>query len=81
MRLEQTCEACPEQYDVYHGKQKIGYLRLRHGYFTAQYLGVWGEVVYESATKGDGFFEEDERELHLNAAKEALRAKLKASQS
>ena len=32
-RLEMTCFACPEQYDVYLEDEKVGYLRLRHGHF------------------------------------------------
>lgn len=77
MRLHQTCSACPEQYDVYHGKLRVGYLRLRHGYFTAQYLGVSGELVYEAFTKGDGVFEEYERKFHLDEAITALRKRMK----
>lgn len=30
--LLQTCEACPEQYDVIRDNQCVGYLRLRHGF-------------------------------------------------
>lgn len=76
MRLVQTCGACPEQYDVFHGKRKVGYLRLRHGHFRAHFLGVGGEVVYEAETIGDGIFDASEREHHLTMAKTALRLKL-----
>ena len=72
-KLIQTCGACPEQYDVYRGDDKVGYLRLRHGYFRAE---CHGEVVYEAHVKGDGLFEEDEREQHLNLAVTAIKAKL-----
>lgn len=34
LHFEQTCFACPEQYDVYYGSRKVGYVRLRHGLFT-----------------------------------------------
>lgn len=77
-KLVQTCGACPEQYDVHlnydeetgstedgDGNTCIGYMRLRHGYFYAEYRGV---VVYSANTKGDGCFEWDERECHLNRA-------------
>ena len=73
MRLEQTCYACPEQYDVYHGKLLVGYLRLRHGYFTAKYPNVGGDVVYESETHGDGVFDDDERVFHLGRAEIGIR--------
>lgn len=68
-----TCFACPEQYDVYSpdGKQ-IGYLRLRHGHFTATYPDVGGDLVYESDTRGDGCFDDDEREEELTKATAAL---------
>ena len=35
--LVRTCYACPEQYDVFFHDFQIGYLRLRHGNFTAEY--------------------------------------------
>lgn len=60
-----TCDACPEQYDVFHNGEQIGYLRLRHGYFAARYGGVNGPTVYESDAKGDGSFNDGEREYHL----------------
>lgn len=33
--LERTCEACPEQYDVYYNGINICYIRLRWGKLTA----------------------------------------------
>ena len=76
MRLEQTCAACPEQYDVYHGKLLVGYLRLRHGKFRVHFMGVGGELLYEATTIGDGIFDESERDYHLEIAKQVIRAKL-----
>ncbi len=34
----ETCSACPEQYDAYltDTNEYIGYLRLRHGYFSVE---------------------------------------------
>ena len=72
LELEQTCGACPEQYDAYIGETEVGYLRLRHGRFTVQYPDSRGEVVYSASPKGDGCFESDEREYYLNEAKKAL---------
>lgn len=34
--LEQTCECCPEQYDVIYNGDRIGYIRYRSGLFTCQ---------------------------------------------
>jgi hypothetical protein len=73
-RLICTCGACPEQYDVFDdiSKQPVGYLRLRHGHFRADYPACGGETVYESFTGGDGIFDEDERMPELTAAVHAL---------
>jgi hypothetical protein len=65
LRLKMTCGACPEQYDVFNGDDQVGYMRLRHGYFRAEYRGT---VVYEANPNGDGCFREDERTYHLNRA-------------
>lgn len=70
--LIKTCSACPEQYDVYKGKMKIGYLRLRHGEFRADYPDCGEETVYHAEPKGDGSFEDDERDKYLSEAVEAL---------
>lgn len=73
-RLICTCGACPEQYDVFDEvtKRQVGYLRLRHGFFRADLDDCGGEIVYESNTKGDGVFEDDERMSELTAAINAL---------
>lgn len=70
--LIKTCSACPEQYDVYKGMVQIGYLRLRHGWFYADYPDCGGETVFEGTPKGDGAFEDDERDKYLSAAVDAL---------
>lgn len=69
-----TCGACPEQYDVHKGGLQIGYLRLRHGCFTANYRDCGGPEVYRASPKGDGIFEDDEREKYLTEAVDALLA-------
>jgi hypothetical protein len=72
INLVLTCGACPEQYDVLRGERQIGYLRLRHGYFRAEYPDSGGRTVYEARPEGDGIFEADEREQYLDAAVAAL---------
>ena len=71
--LKMTCGACPEQYDVFdsEGKQ-VGYLRLRHGYFRADYPDCGGVTVYEASPEGDGIFACHEREFFLTKAVEAI---------
>ena len=70
--LECTCWACPEQYNVFKDGIQIGYLRLRHGHFRANYPEHGGEIVYEADTEGDGTFDDAEREVHLTKAVAAL---------
>lgn len=75
--LVRTCFACPEQYEVYDKNNKrVGYLRLRHGEFTAEYPYCGGKTVYESYPDGDGIFEEYERMFELTKAIEAIHAQL-----
>lgn len=62
--IKLSCGACPEAYDVFNlDGEYVGYLRLRHGVFRA-YVEDW-EVVHVSHPEGDGVFEEDERNYHL----------------
>lgn len=77
LKLVCTSIACPEQYEVFdaEGKQ-VGYLRLRHGRFRADYPDCGGETVYASDTKGDGTFSEEEREEELRKAVEAIRRRI-----
>lgn len=46
IRLVQTCQACPEQYDAFHGDELVGYLRLRGGCFRVDCPNVRGKAVY-----------------------------------
>lgn len=73
--LIKTCSEHPEMYDVFYDRKKIGYLRLRYGYFTAQPLqndGALGRLVYFAETKGEGSFADDERDFFLQVAVNAL---------
>lgn len=67
--LQRTCEACPEQYDAYKDGQYVGYLRLRHGKFSVDYISN-GELVrvWDANPKGDGIFEYEERDYYLEGA-------------
>ena len=70
--LVQTCGACPEQYDVFLDGQEVGYLRLRHGTFRAEYPTCGGTEVYRANPEGDGVFEYHERNHYLNQAIRAI---------
>lgn len=74
IRLTQTCEAYPEQYDALQGDEMVGYLRLRHGHFTIRCPDALGKIVYEAYPIGDGAFDDDERDNYLKAAKETIAA-------
>ena len=54
-----------------HGVQ-VGYLRLREGTFTVECPDVGGELVYEAEPRGDGAFEDEEREGYLGEATRAI---------
>lgn len=69
VELRLTCGACPEQYEAYQEGQQIGYLRLRHGYFSVDYPDCGGDEVYTARPEGDGVFSGGgEREYHLRRA-------------
>jgi hypothetical protein len=74
--LEETCGACPEQYDAFLDGKQVGYLRLRHGRFRVDYPDCGGETIYEAYPDGDGIFESNEREFYLTEAKKAIAAKI-----
>ena len=74
IKLVRTCNACPEQYDaVDESESTVGYLRLRHGYFTVECPDVDGTLVYSAKPSGDGIFEPQEREYYLNQAIDAIK--------
>lgn len=78
-KLEQTCFACPEQYDVYLDGEQVGYLRLRHGYFRADFPDCGGKTVYTANPNGDGMFDYDEREYYINEALKAIAKELEGA--
>lgn len=80
--LVMTCGACPEQYDVFdsYGKQ-VGYLRLRHGNFRADYPDYGVETVYRHSFDDGwkGIFNDDEREFFLTEAVKALHNRINST--
>lgn len=74
--LKLTCPSHPEQYDVYKGKDRVAYFRLRHGLFTASVPSVSGDIVYQNYTFGDGEFADRERHSELSKACNAVLASL-----
>ena len=68
-RLQKTCSACPEQYDVFDDLgQQVAYFRLRHGGFRVDVPDVGGETIYTASPEGDGAFMDRERVRYLTEA-------------
>lgn len=66
--FKKTCDACPEQYDVFKGDKMVGYVRLRWGVLSCRYPDYEGDEIYsESFDDGwQGEFEDDnERNKYL----------------
>ena len=72
-KLKMTCQFCPEQYDLLdEDGNQIAYLRIRHGHFRCTVPEVFGKLVYDSDTDGDGWFTDEERPIHLKKAIQAV---------
>ncbi len=76
--FNQTCGACPEQYDVEDlddNNKTVGYIRLRWGYLRCDVPDVNGHTIY-SHDFDDGlrgcFHTDEDREMHLNRIKQAI---------
>ena len=72
IKLVKTCNCSPEQYDAYIGDMLVGYIRCRWGKVTVECPYVGGEMVYQAITEGYGSFTNDERDIHLDAAINAI---------
>jgi hypothetical protein len=73
IRLEQTCDTCPEQYDAYVGEQRVAYLRLRWGHFRVEVPFDGKTVLSEQIGDGPrGAFADEERDEWLTKAKQAI---------
>lgn len=53
VRIEQTCMACPSQWDAYDAEGNYYYIRYRWGFLSVTKGDVLGERVFEAAI-GDG---------------------------
>jgi hypothetical protein len=80
IKLVRTCYACPEQWEAYRGKERVGYLRYRWGHFTVECPDVAEELVYEAIVdpRGyGGYFTIEERQHYLREAVKAIEDWLK----
>lgn len=81
-KLVLTSWACPEQYNAYLSDRQVGYLRLRHGYFSVDVPTPMSKRVFASIESiGDGQFHKSEREFFLREAINAIRRELAIGES
>ena len=40
LKFVKTCDACPEQYDVYQGDKKVAYIRLRWVHYVLEPMKI-----------------------------------------
>lgn len=60
-----TCDACPEQYDIFKGHIEVGWVRLRYGTLSAYYMGgLIYSREFDDEYKGE-FSSDEEREHFL----------------
>lgn len=68
LKFEQTCWACPEQYEVFDDQDKqVAYVRLRWGRLRVDVPDCGGETIFIKDF-GDGFkgvFADTERDEYL----------------
>lgn len=74
LEIQLTCEACPEQYEIFKERKQVAYFRLRHGEFRVDYPDCGDETIYEAEPNGEGIFEPNERLVYLaKAMREVLK--------
>lgn len=75
LRIDRTCEMCPEQYDVYLKDEIVGYICLRNGLFTVNCPDVGGENVYTARMRDDRlgvFLTPEQRRYYMRTALEKI---------
>ena len=77
LKIDLTCCACPEQYDIYRGRVLVAYYRLRHGEFTVEMPDCGDKCVFYAAPNGDGIFDCNERLIYLTKAMRIVIKELK----
>jgi len=79
---KKTCDAFPEQYDVFEDGRRVAYFRARHGYFEVYVPDEGGEVIYAAEIDGNGnFYDEKERKRQMKKATKAIKAYYKEKKS
>lgn len=68
LNFKKTCDACPEQYDVFKNGKQVGYVRLRWGGLSCRYPDYEGDEIYSESFQDawKGCFDDDnERNKYL----------------
>lgn len=65
-KFVRTCDACPEQYDVFKGDIEVGWVRLRYGTLSAYYMGglIYSREFDDEYDEFKGEFSSDEEREH-----------------
>lgn len=79
IRLECTCSACPEQYNMFINDTQVGYIRYRWGYLACRPCNDgnidWDKTVFEWEHPNDGMsgiIPEDQRDTLLQQCKNVI---------
>src|SRR5690242_15100271 len=81
IRLVRTSLAVPEQYAAFdESGDQVVYLRLRHNRFRVDFPGIDGQTIFEARPKGNGIFDDDERDFYLQQTCDAIASKLAPEQ-
>ena len=68
LRMERTCSAAPEQYEIFRGTEAAGYIRVRWSRFTVDYPSAGDEALFDGNVDGFAAFTDSERDSCLSMA-------------
>lgn len=83
LRFDRTCIASPEQYDVYVGRKKVAYIRLRYGVLVVEYKKPFGDLIYQhifnDRWKGS-FYDKKQREKYMKIISNKIKLYLRTKE-
>ncbi|KRA41681.1 hypothetical protein [Devosia sp. Root635] len=79
LRMERTCSAAPEQYEIFRGDDAAGYIRVRWSRFTVDYPSAGDEILFDGSTDGFAAFTDSERDSYLLMAIDLILSRLDAA--
>ncbi len=72
LKLTKISISHPEEYEVSLQGNVIGFIRLNYNCLRVDYMNYGGEVLFDDATKGDGEFDESEKDNYIDMSKKVL---------